>query len=223
MWTDGLEDYLQYAKQLIQEYDDVINSTTTTTNGGSASIFNRLGAPPPPPTFNFAAPPAAAFSFGGSGGGTAEANNNDNQENQENDNQENDDDDGGPSLELDTSGSTAILHSQRIKLMSQDPVAKKWKDRGSGLLSLRRNKDTPSAAPYIVFTTDAGRVLLNAPLVKGLKPTVNPKTPKNVIMMLISKVSADTPEERGMHVFKCDTVESKEALVSGIEQLIGGG
>ena len=45
-----------------------------------------------------------------------------------------------------------------------------------------------------------GRVLINAPLVKGLKPMSNAKAPAAVIMFLISSV--DGAEERAMHMFR---------------------
>jgi hypothetical protein len=46
----------------------------------------------------------------------------------------------------------------------------------------------------------AGRVLINAPLYKGLKPSTTTKSPANLIMFLISSV--DGVEDRCMHVFK---------------------
>lgn len=231
VWTDGVEDYLTYAKQLLKDYDDVIqaNAGTSAPNfgagvaAGGSSVFNRLGggaggagtsAPAPPVIgFNFA-PAGGAPSFGGFGGtngtatGTAEEEDDGAEETEE----------AGPSLELDSS-TADILMSQRVKLMTQDPVAKKWKDRGEGIVSIRRSKDG-SGSPYLVFTTDAGRILLNAPLVKGLKPVVNPKAPKNLIMMLISKVSADEPEERNMQLFKCASPEAQQELTAKISSLI---
>ena len=50
----------------------------------------------------------------------------------------------------------------------------------------------PSRAP--------GRVLINAPLVKGMKPMSNAKAPASLIMFLISSV--DGKEERAMHMFR---------------------
>jgi len=43
-------------------------------------------------------------------------------------------------------------------------------------------------------------VLINAPLVKGMKPMSNAKAPASVIMFLISSV--DGKEERAMHMFR---------------------
>ncbi len=217
MWVDGAEDYVTYAKQLLADYDDVIKSGGSAAAGGS-SVLSRLGAPAAaaaaaaPPAFNFA--PAPGGGFGGfapaaNGAATAE------------DDDEGGDDDAeaaGPSLELDSS-SADILVSQRVSLVSQDAVSKKWKDRGTGLLSVRAAKDAPDR-PYIVFTTDAGRVLLNAPLAKGLRPITNPKAPKNLIMLLISRVSLDVPEERGLQMFKCDSVDAQKALAAKIEGLV---
>ena len=49
----------------------------------------------------------------------------------------------------------------------------------------------------------AGRVLINAPLVKGMKPTVNAKAAAALVMFLISRVDPSGPEERAMHMFRC--------------------
>lgn len=43
-------------------------------------------------------------------------------------------------------------------------------------------------------------MLINAPLVKGMKPMANAKAPASVIMFLISSV--DEQEERAMHMFR---------------------
>jgi len=107
--------------------------------------------------------------------------------------------------------------------MSLHTESKKWKDRGTGTLTIRQSKEPSSSgsnASYLVFTTDSGRVLLNAPLVKGLKPIVNPKTPKNVIMMLISRVTPDGPEERGTQLFKCEDSEKAKTLLGHINEQI---
>ena len=227
VWTDGVEDYLTYAKQLIKEYDDVIQSKgasagTSNFGGGpgGSSVLNRLGgtggasAAPAVTGFNFA-PSSGAPTFGGFGGsngtaaGTAAEDDEEAEETEE----------AGPSLELDSSNAD-ILMSQRVKLMTQNAVERKWKDRGEGIVSIRRSKDG-SGSPYLVFTTDAGRILLNAPLVKGLKPVVNPKALRNLIMFLISKVSADEPEERNMQLFKCASPEAQQELHAKIMELVG--
>ncbi|GAB4821888.1 hypothetical protein N2152v2_008934 [Parachlorella kessleri] len=132
-----------------------------------------------------------------------------------------DEDDGGeeeqqqpeePSVQLEPSDAEILL-KQRIKLMSlmEEGTSKKWKDKGAGTLTLRRAKGEAAAGklPYLVFTTDSGRVLINAPLVRGMKPTCNPKTPANFAMFLINTVEGK--EQRGMHLFKCgDAGAAKE-------------
>ena len=40
------------------------------------------------------------------------------------------------------------------------------------------------------LTVSAGRVMVNAPLVKGMKPTLNPKAPSSLIMLLIRHAPA---------------------------------
>lgn len=42
-----------------------------------------------------------------------------------------------------------------------------WKDRGKGMLTLRKPEEA-GRSPYLVFTTDSGKILLTAALYKGL-------------------------------------------------------
>lgn len=59
---------------------------------------------------------------------------------------------------------------------------------------------TPAAPPSSPLVCFPGRVLINAPLVAGMKPMSNAKAPASVIMFLISSV--DGKEERAMHMFR---------------------
>lgn len=110
-----------------------------------------------------------------------------------------------------------MLAKQRVKLTTMTPE-KKWKDKGTGTLTLRRATGAEGAGkrPYFVFTTDSGRVLINAPLVKGMKPTTNPKVPTSVIMFLISSV--DGQEERAMHMFRCESADAAKQLLATISE-----
>ena len=134
---------------------------------------NLFGAPPTG-TFNFgggaaaAAPPAAGggggFGFGGPGGAAAAA-----------------DDDAEAEEEEETEtvldGGATILFKEKAKLHTQGPD-KKWVDRGAGVLTVRApsgggeggaaGASASSRRPYLVFTTDSGRVLLNAGCYRGL-------------------------------------------------------
>jgi hypothetical protein len=64
--------------------------------------------------------------------------------------------------------------SARVHAMP--PGSKGWVDRGRGVLTVRSAAEgggggegaAPSARPHVVFTTDTGRVLLNAALYRGL-------------------------------------------------------
>lgn len=226
VWTEGVEDYLTYAKRLVKDYEDVIG-TEENTIGNSNDSKPTVAAP----LFNFsasaAAPaaPAAApgfFAFGGFGsqpapafgaaGATSAATV------EEEDDNEAEEDDGGPSLELESADAT-ILHSLRVTLLTNNPETKKWADRGVGTLTMRQSKEG-GRLPYVMFTTDAGRVLINAPLVKGMKPMMNPKAPKNVIMLLISKISADSDEDRSMQLFKCATPEAAKDLMARLMEYV---
>lgn len=136
--------------------------------GGGAGLFGA----PPTGTFNFGggAPAAAAggFGFGGPGGAVAAA--------------AADADDGEAEEEEEATetvldGGATILFKEKAKLHTQGPD-KKWVDRGAGVLTVRAPSTTSEGAaaaptssskrPYLVFTTDSGRVLLNAACYRGL-------------------------------------------------------
>lgn len=57
--------------------------------------------------------------------------------------------------------SSKILYKSNAKLFFQDPVEKKWKDRGLGTVTVRQpNKGDATGklpSPFIVFTMDSGR------------------------------------------------------------------
>lgn len=216
VWCDGVDDYLKYARQLMKEYDDILAKGDQMETRPSSIFGQDIGKSAPSVTFNFAAAASPApFVFTGFAANPAT---NGAQPADDEDEEAEEEADTGPSIALE-SASADILMSKRVGLMSLNPETKKWKDRGTGTLTLRRSKDG-AGNPYLVFTTDSGRVLLNAPLVKGLKPIVNPKAPKNLIMMLISRVSADQPEERGTQLFKCDSVESLKELLAKVTELV---
>ena len=151
-----------------------------------AATSSLFGAPPPatgaslfgaPPTgtFNFGGGAAAApatggfgFGFGGPGGAAAAA--------------AADDDDGAEEEAEETEtvldGGATILFKEKAKLHTQGPD-KKWVDRGAGVLTVRAPAGggeggegaasaSSSRRPYLVFTTDSGRVLLNAACYRGL-------------------------------------------------------
>jgi hypothetical protein len=229
VWSDGVEDYLTYAKKLVKEYSDVINSPASTSAGdtgaGNGSVFGRLGgnstAPAAKtaaaaPAFNFAAAPASGGFAGFSTGITAPpvaataaapANDDDDAAQEE---------ETGPSVQLGDSN-VDILFSERVNLMSQD--SGKWKDRGPGLLSIRRMKDAPDSSPFLVFTTDVGAILINAGLYKGINFTVPEKRQTCFVVPLISKKTPESPAESGLHLFKCASVDVQKQITGKITEL----
>ena len=70
--------------------------------------------------------------------------------------------------------------------------------------------------PIITAHAPAGRILINAPLVKNMKPITNPKTPRNMVMLLFS--NADGSEERSSNLFKCESPEAMQALLAIITE-----
>lgn len=61
-----------------------------------------------------------------------------------------------PPAEVEIEGADAIdvLFSDQAILKQLDPVKKKWSNKGTGRVSLRREKDT--GVPYVVFTSGSG-------------------------------------------------------------------
>lgn len=51
-----------------------------------------------------------------------------------------------------------------------------WKEKGQGLLTLRQPSGGGSGPAQIVFTTEAGRVLVNAALYRGVKVVPQART-----------------------------------------------
>lgn len=225
LWTDGVDDYLRYAKELVSDYGDVLNSAPAAEaapaptpglggfafGAGSAppaagGLFGSLastgaaagggaGAAPAFTGFNFAASAAGNGALGvAAGGQPATGAGGDAQE--EEVAEEEPEPVGMPSADVD------ILSKHRVKLFSQKEG--RLLNRGMGTLTLRRPSEASGAGArpaYLVFTTDTGRVLINAPLIKGLEPTPHPKDPALLSMVLISNV--DGAEERGLHMLKC--------------------
>ena len=225
LWLDGVEDYVKYAKKISTDFKDVLDGKSTN------------GAPPAAAgLFNFAAPQqntsaAGAFSTSsgfGSGGfnfsakpfaqTTTDAGAKGNAEEKEEDQQDGEDKE--PSkVEIDTS-KAEVLYNERLHLMTQDSETKKWKDRGTGAFTVRLSKPEEGSSgqvSYIVFTTDSGRVLINAPIVKGLKPMINPKSPANVIMMLIS-AQEDGSNKNEVHLFKCGSKETAKSVAEAVSK-----
>jgi nuclear pore complex protein Nup50 len=230
VWTDGVEDYLTYAKKLVQEYKDVINSTSGTSTGVEAvngSVFGRLGgtfsaaaatapastAAAPSGAFNFAAAPASG---GFSGFSTGIAPTTASPANDDGDEDAAPEEETGPSVQLGDSN-VDILHSTRVNLMSQD--SGKWKDKGPGILTIRRMKNAPESSPFLVFTNDVGAIILNAGLYKGIKYTIPEKRQACFMMPLTSKRTPDSPEESGLHLFKCAGVDAQKQLTGKISEL----
>ena len=60
-------------------------------------------------------------------------------------------------VQLEASEGTEMLAKQRAKLLTMS-AEKKWTDKGTGTLTLRRasGADAANGRPYFVFTTDSG-------------------------------------------------------------------
>jgi len=219
LWIDGVEDYLRYAKELVSDYEDVLNSPAPAAEAAPAPApaaggfaFGGGGALPGSGLFggglkggasSSEAPAFAGFNFAPSAtgfGGFSAAPATSGQPAGEAE-EENEPEEEPAPVEM-SSADVEILSKHRVKLFS--PKEGKLASRGMGTLTLRRPTEASASGArpaYLVFTTDTGRVLINAPLIKGLEPTPHPKDPAVLSMVLISSV--DGQEERGLHMLKC--------------------
>lgn len=211
LWLDGVEDYVEYAKEIAKEFKDVIDGKEAAKKAVTSGFFD-FTAPQ-----GTSAPVSQTFG-GGVTAATAPstADKGDEEGDEEGQNAEEEEEE----LVVDTSKAD-VLYSMKLHLLTQDAASKKWKDKGTGIFSLRQSKPSSEgekAVSYIVFAATSGKVLINAPVVKGLKPMINPKSPANVVMFLISK-EEDGSEKKEMHLFKCGSPDvAKEVVVKVSEQ-----
>ncbi len=218
LWLDGVEDYRAYAEQICKDLKE-IDARGGEANAAAAAPAERTE----PKLFNFnpssTAATAPSAGFGGFSAVPAALNKPaevvvlDGDDETE---QTGEDKDGDQPL-IDEANAADVLFSKKVHLLSQDPETKKWKDKGTGTFSLRKSKDTGDGkrVSYIVFTAATGKVLINAPVIKGMKPMVNEKAPSNVIMLLFGVDDAGA-QSRQMHLFKCGSLETATELRSAV-------
>lgn len=218
LWLDGVEDYRAYAEEICQGLKE-IEARAEGANGAAGAPSERTE----PKLFNFnpSSTPAAAPSAGFGGFSAVPAASSKPTEvvvldGDDETEQTGEDKDGDQPL-IDEANAVDVLFSKKVHLLSQDPETKKWKDKGTGTFSLRKSKDTGvgKRVSYIVFTAATGKVLINAPVIKGMKPMVNEKAPSNVIMLLFG-VDDTGAQSRQMHLFKCGSLETANDLRSAV-------
>lgn len=218
LWLDGVEDYRAYAEEICKDLKEI------DARAGDASAAAAVPAErTEPKLFNFnpsstaAAAPSAGF---GSFSAVPAASNKPSEvivlDGDDETEQNGGDKDGDQPL-IDEANAADVLFSKKVHLLSQDPETKKWKDKGTGTFSLRKSKDSGDGkrVSYIVFTAATGKVLINAPVIKGMKPMVNEKAPSNVIMLLFG-VEDTGAQSRQMHLFKCGSLEAANELRSAV-------
>ncbi|KAI8108964.1 hypothetical protein M9435_005381 [Picochlorum sp. BPE23] len=203
LWLDGVEDYIEYAKEITKEFKDVIDGKEPEKKPVTSGFFDFTA-----PQAASGAPPPTISTYGATTPSTAD---NDDEQQQQNEDED--------ELVVDTSKAD-VLYSMKLHLLTQDAASKKWKDKGTGIFSLRQSKPSSEgekAVSYIVFAATSGKVLINAPVVKGLKPMINPKSPANVVMFLISK-EEDGSEKKEMHLFKCGSPDVAKEVVAKVSE-----
>jgi len=138
--------------------------------GGQPASGGLFGGPPPAPAAGglFGAPPAGGFGgFSGFGAAAPSAPPPAEEEDEE------EEEEATPAA-LDV-GAAMAFKASNARVHAMTPGTKAWVDRGRGVLTVRSPASgeagaaaASSARPHVVFTTDTGRVLLNAVLYKGL-------------------------------------------------------
>ena len=218
LWLDAVADYREYAEAIAKELDKVPAAAPKAPVAEPNNIK---------PAFNFSSQPVSTTGFGWSSGApasaapaTAPASAPATAPSAAKPDAEVvvlDDDDDGSEPQIDEANKADVLFSKKVHLLTQDSETKKWKDKGTGTFSLRKSKDDGGGkrVAYIVFTAATGKVLINAPVVKGLKPIVNPKANSNVIMILISRDDSGV-DVKNMHLFKCGSSELASELIAAV-------
>jgi len=218
LWLDGVEDYRAYAEEICKDLKQLDAHAVEASAAAAATAertepklfsFNPSSTAPVAPSAGFggfSAPPVAfnkpAEAVVLNGDGETERNGEDKDSEQP---------------LIDETNAADVLFSKKVHLLSQDPETKKWKDKGTGTFSLRKSKDGGDGkrVSYIVFTAATGKVLINAPVIKGMKPMVNEKAPSNVIMLLFGMDDAGA-QSRQMHLFKCGSMETANELRAAV-------
>ena len=214
LWLDAVADYREYAEAIAKELEKVPAAAPKAPVAEPNNIK---------PAFNFSSQPVSTTGFGWSSGAPASAAPATAPATAPSAAKPDaevvvlDDDDDGSEPQIDEANKADVLFSKKVHLLTQDSETKKWKDKGTGTFSLRKSKDDGGGkrVAYIVFTAATGKVLINAPVVKGLKPIVNPKANSNVIMILISRDDSGV-DVKNMHLFKCGSSELASELIAAV-------
>ena len=213
LWLDAVADYREYAEAIAKELDKVPAAAPKAPVAEPNNIE---------PAFNFSSQPVSTTGFGWSSGAPASAAPASAPATAPSAAKPDAevvvlDDDDGSEPQIDEANKADVLFSKKVHLLTQDSETKKWKDKGTGTFSLRKSKDdgVGKRVAYIVFTAATGKVLINAPVVKGLKPIVNPKANSNVIMILISRDDSGV-DVKNMHLFKCGSSELASELIAAV-------
>lgn len=220
VWLDAVADYREYAEAIAKELESVSTS--------SAAKAPEPNKPAGSGLFNFTSQSAATATatttsqpvgFGGFSAAPAPISVKpapevvvlDDAEEEEKANEDSE------QPQIDDTNAADILFTKKVHLLTQDSETKKWKDKGTGTFSLRKSKDSGDGkrVAYIVFTAATGKVLINAPVIKGMKPMINAKANSNVIMFLISRDDSGV-ENKQMHLFKCGSSETAAELTAAV-------
>ncbi|KAK9825913.1 hypothetical protein WJX81_005791 [Elliptochloris bilobata] len=163
------------------------------SNGGGAGFSGSgafgLGAPPAGAFGGFGAPrpqPSLGVAAGGDGGAIGGST--------EDATEEEAPKEFVPEVKVDEAGA-AILYKSRAKVYVQGGD-KAWKEKGQGLLTVRQPASGGTGPPQIVFTTESGRVLVNAALYKGIRVVPQATKPNMATLSLV--VAATEAEEASM-------------------------
>ena len=220
VWLDAVADYREYAEAIAKELESVSTSSAAKApepnKPAGSGLFNFTSQSAATATATTTSQPAG---FGGFSAAPAPISVKpapevvvlDDAEEEEKANEDSE------QPQIDDANAADILFTKKVHLLTQDSETKKWKDKGTGTFSLRKSKDSGDGkrVAYIVFTAATGKVLINAPVIKGMKPMINAKANSNVIMFLISRDDSGV-ENKQMHLFKCGSSETAAELTAAV-------
>ena len=220
VWLDAVADYREYAEAIAKELESVSTSSAAKApepnKPAGSGLFNFTNQSAATATATTTSQPVG---FGGFSAAPAPISVKpapevvvlDDAEEEEKANEDSE------QPQIDDTNAADILFTKKVHLLTQDSETKKWKDKGTGTFSLRKSKDSGDGkrVAYIVFTAATGKVLINAPVIKGMKPMINAKANSNVIMFLISRDDSGV-ENKQMHLFKCGNSETAAELTAAV-------
>mmetsp|Transcript_8650 Transcript_8650/g.25982 ORF Transcript_8650/g.25982 Transcript_8650/m.25982 type:complete len:565 (+) Transcript_8650:182-1876(+) len=193
-------------------------NSTAAGNAASGSMFSgafESAAPasgPLPTMFSFGAPAPSGGAPRAGAAKTAE---------EDDDGQLDENPEDKVTVALDET-SNEVLFRETAKVYFQEKGSNKWVDKGRGTLTLRRERvpdgGTSTSSPFIVVTTDSGRVLLSANLYSNMTLTQPPNKQQMVLAALHLVLAEGQVAVLTLVNFRLDSAEKGNAFYAAVQE-----